>query len=166
MAYGTQQPMQQPREQLSLAVRPPPALVLAESQLTGKQVVTRLSGRILGVVDGLVTDPETCKVVAISLNKSNNALPGEEPQQISLMSLTQISDVLLVHDERAILREQLTMGMPYIQLIGKAVKTADNKLVGKVSIFPEAEHSAYSDMQTTALLCPYIAPALQHLSHS
>lgn len=133
--------MQQPREQVSLAVRPQPAFVLAESQLTGKQVVTRTSGRILGVVDGLVTDPETCKVVAVSLNKSSSALPGEEPQQINLMSLTQISDVLLVHDEGALLREQLTMGMPYIQLVGKAVKTADDKLVGKVSTFAEAEHS-------------------------
>lgn len=131
MAYGVQQVVQQPREQTSLALRQP-AFVISRSQLAGKQVITRTDGRILGVVDGLVADPDTCKIVAVSLIKSN-ALPGEERLQIGLLSLKQISDVLLVHDERAILREQLTIGLPYIQLVGKAVNTAGGKLVGKVS---------------------------------
>lgn len=132
-AYGGQQATQRPREQTSLALRQP-AIVISRSQLAGKQVVTRTDGRILGVVDGLVADPDTYKVVAVSLSRNSAALPGEEPQQIGLMSLKQISDVLLVHDERAILREQLTMGLPYIQLVGKAVKTADGKLVGKARL--------------------------------
>ena len=142
MAYNPQQPAQQAREQVSLVVRQP-SFVIARSQLAGKQVVTRTDGRILGVVDGLVADPETCKVVAVSLSRTSSALPGEEQQQIGLMSLKQISDVLLVHDERALLREQLTMGLPYIQLVGKPVKTADGKLVGKVSNVLTVEHSGH-----------------------
>lgn len=116
-----------------MTVRSQP-FVLSRSQLANKQVVSRTTGVILGVVDDLIANIGTCKVEAISLSKAKDALPGEEQQQIGLMSLKQISDVLLVHDERALLRQQLTVGMGYIQLIGKAVKTADGKLVGKVTI--------------------------------
>ena len=132
-AYAAQQPTQQIREQLALTVRPQP-FVLSRSQLANKQVVSRTTGVILGVVDDLIANVNTCKVEAISLSKTKDALPGEEQQQIGLMSLKQISDVLLVHDERALLRQQLTVGMGCIQLIGKAVKTADGKFVGKLSI--------------------------------
>ena len=59
-------------------------------------------------------------------------LAGDVPKQVSLMSLKQISDVLLVHDQRALLTQPLTVGLGYIKLVGTAVKTADGKVIGKV----------------------------------
>jgi len=107
---------------------------LLRSQLANKQVVTRTDGRILGVVDYLIADPNTCMVVALSLKEppSSDALPGDAPKQIGLMNLKQISDVLLVHDDRVLLQQQLTVGLGYVKMVGTVVKTADGKVVGKV----------------------------------
>ena len=107
---------------------------LPRSQLANKQVVTRTDGRILGVVDHLIADPNTCKVVALSLKEppSGDAFPGDAPRQIGLMSLKQISDVLLVHDDRVLLQQQLTVGLGYVKMVGTVVKTADGRVVGKV----------------------------------
>ena len=59
-------------------------------------------------------------------------LAGDVPKQVSLMSLKQISDVLLVHDQRALLAQPLTIGLGYVKIIGTAVKAADGKVIGKV----------------------------------
>ncbi|KAL0021973.1 hypothetical protein WJX77_001457 [Trebouxia sp. C0004] len=76
-------------------------------------------------------------VVALSLQEppSSDALPGDVPRQIGLMSLKQISDVLLVHDDRVLLQQQLTVGLGYVKMVGTVVKTADGKVVGKVRDF-------------------------------
>lgn len=110
---------------------------LLRSQLASKQVVTRTDGRILGVVDYLIADPNTCMVIALSLKEPpmSDALPGDAPRQIGLMSLKQISDVLLVHDDRVLLQQQLTVGLGYVKMVGTVVKTADGKVVGKVRDF-------------------------------
>ncbi|DBA80232.1 TPA: hypothetical protein ACH3X2_007467 [Trebouxia sp. C0005] len=76
-------------------------------------------------------------VVALSLKEppSSDALPGDAPRQIGLMSLKQISDVLLVHDDRVLLQQQLTVGLGYVKMVGTVVKTADGKVIGKVRDF-------------------------------
>ncbi len=115
---------------------------LLRSQLANKQVVTRTDGRILGVVDYLIADPNTCMVVALSLKEppSSDALPGDALRQIGLMSLKQISDVLLVHDDRVLLQQQLTVGVGYVKMVGTVVKTADGKTVGKVVLAYHQHH--------------------------
>ncbi len=115
---------------------------LLRSQLANKQVVTRTDGRILGVVDYLIADANTCMVVALSLKEppSSDALPGDAPRQIGLMSLKQISDVLLVHDDRVLLQQQLTVGLGYVKMVGTLVKTADGKVVGKVMLACHQHH--------------------------
>lgn len=109
-----------------------PVFFLSTSQLANRQVVTRTEGRILGVVDHLIAEPNTCKVVALNLKASSDILPGEPAKQLGLMSLKQVSDVLLVHDDRAILQQQLTVGAGYVKVVGTVVKTADGKTIGKV----------------------------------
>lgn len=111
-----------------------PAIVLSRSQLANKQVVTRTDGQILGVVDHLLTNSSTFRVDALTCKPSPDMLAGDEPKQIGLMSLKQISDVLLVHDSRALLKpaEIRTLGLGYVRLVGTAVKTAEGKVVGKV----------------------------------
>lgn len=109
-----------------------PQFLLFRSQLANKQVVTRTDGQILGVVDHLLADPSTFKVVALSCKPSPDMLAGDVPKQLGLMSLKQISDVLLVHDSRALLNQPLTLGLGYVKLVGTVVKTAEGKVVGKV----------------------------------
>ncbi len=81
-------------------------------------------------------------VVALSLKEppSSDALPGDAPRQIGLMSLKQISDVLLVHDDRVLLQQQLTVGLGYVKMVGTVVKTADGKTVGKVMLASHQHH--------------------------
>lgn len=123
---------------------------LLRSQLANKQVVTRTDGRILGVVDCLIADPNTCMVVALSLKEppSSDALPGDAPRQIGLMSLKQISDVLLVHDDRVLLQQQLTVGLGYVKMVGTVVKTADGKVIGKVMLASQQHHPKPTLQQT------------------
>ena len=56
------------------------------------------------------------------------------------MSLKQISDVLLVHDDRVLLQQQLTVGLGYVKMVGTLVKTADGKVVGKVMLACHQHH--------------------------
>ena len=124
---------QSPTPQLAVtSTQRQPDFFLSTSQLANRQVVTRTEGRIIGVVDHLIADPNTCKVVALGLKASSDILPGEPAKQIGLMSLKQVSDVLLVHDDRAILQQQLTFGAGYVKVVGTVVKTADGKTIGKV----------------------------------
>lgn len=109
-----------------------PQFLLFRSQLANKQVVTRTDGQILGIVEQLLADPSTFRVVALSCKPSPDMLAGDVPKQLGLMSLKQISDVLLVHDSRALLKQPLTVGLGYVQLVGTVVKTAEGKVVGKV----------------------------------
>ena len=129
-----------------------PAIVLSRNQLANKQVVTRTDGQILGVVDHLLANASTFRVDALSCKPSSDLLAGDEPKQIGLMSLKQISDVLLVHDSRALLQpaEIRTIGLGYIKLVGTVVKTAEGKVIGKV--LPLFTISSYK-MQLQARNC-------------
>lgn len=111
-----------------------PAIVLSRNQLANKQVVTRTDGQILGVVDHLLANSSTFMVDALSCKPSPDMLAGDEPKQIGLVSLKQISDVLLVHDSRAVLQpaESCTINLGYVKLVGTVVKTAEGKVIGKV----------------------------------
>ena len=117
-----------------LVRQPKQPIVLSRNQLANKQVVTRTDGQILGIVDHLLADPYTFKVDALSCKPSPDLLAGDVPRQIGLMSLKQISDVLLVHDSRALLNpaEVRTVGMGYVKLVGTVVKTYEGKVIGKV----------------------------------
>lgn len=132
-AAAARQDVQSPTPQSARTLtRTKPEFVLPGSQLANKQVVTRTMGRILGVVDYLLADPNTCRVVALTFKDADDILPGDPPKQIGLMSLKQISDVLLVHDDRALLQQQLTVGLGYVKIVGTVVKSGDGKVLGKV----------------------------------
>ena len=135
-ASAVQQSRPAPSTQL-VRVSPPrqDAFVLPRSQLANKQIITPTNGQILGVVDHLLADPQSFKVVALSCKGSKDLLPGDPPKQIGLLSLKQISDVLLVHNERALLEEALEPRFGYNRVVGLAVKTSDGRLFGKASYY-------------------------------
>ncbi len=96
------------------------------SDLLGTLVVTRTTGKKLGVVSQLWVDIDQQKVVALSLRP--NLLYGT-PQPMLLSSIRQIGDVILVEDEDVI--EDIDTES-YSSLINCEVITETGDLLGKV----------------------------------
>jgi sporulation protein YlmC with PRC-barrel domain len=99
------------------------------SDLLGTLVVTRTTGKKLGVVSQLWVDIDQQKVVALSLRP--NLLYGT-PQPMLLSSIRQIGDVILVDDEEVI--EDIDTES-YSTLINCEVITETGELLGKVRGF-------------------------------
>jgi sporulation protein YlmC with PRC-barrel domain len=91
-------------ESLVLSVSPPPAggssvpsdRLWLRSELMGTQVITRDTGRRLGVVGEVVVDIDRREVVALGLrdNPLTRFLPGL-PRWMPLESIRQVGDVIL-----------------------------------------------------------------------
>ncbi len=92
----------------------------------GTQVITRDTGRKLGVVSQLWVDVDRQEVVALSLRQ--NLFYGT-PQPMMLDSIRQIGDVILVDDENVI--EDVDVER-YTSLINCEVITETGELLGKV----------------------------------
>lgn len=99
------------------------------SDLLGTMVVTRNTGKKLGVISQLWVDIDQQKVVALSLRP--NLLYGT-PQPMLLSSIRQIGDVILVDDEDVI--EDIDTES-YNSLINCEVITETGELLGKVRGF-------------------------------
>lgn len=96
------------------------------SDLIGTMVVTRNTGKKLGVVSQLWVDIDQQKVIALSLRP--NLLYGT-PQPMLLDSICQIGDVILVEDEDVI--EEMDVES-FSSLINCEVITETGELLGKV----------------------------------
>lgn len=99
------------------------------SDLLGTQVITRTTGKRLGVVSQLWVDVDHKEVVALSIRP--NLFYGT-PQPMMLSSIRQIGDVILVDDEDVI--EDIDLEI-YSNLIGCEVITETGELLGKVRGF-------------------------------
>ncbi|HEY9655445.1 MAG TPA: PRC-barrel domain-containing protein [Crinalium sp.] len=99
------------------------------SDLLGTQVITRDTGKKLGVVSQLWVDIDQQEVVALSLRP--NILYGT-PQPMLLSSIRQIGDVILVDNDDVI--EDIDVES-YSSLINCEVVTETGELLGKVRGF-------------------------------
>ncbi len=99
------------------------------SDLLGTLVVTRDTGKKLGVISQLWVDVDQRKVVALSLRP--NLLYGT-PQPMLLSSIRQIGDVILVENEDVV--EDIDVEI-YNTLINCEVVTETGELLGKVRGF-------------------------------
>ena len=99
------------------------------SDILGTQVITRSTGKRLGVVSQLWVDIDSQEVVALSLRP--NLFYGT-PQPMMLESIRQIGDVILVDDEDVIEDVDLE---GYSNLVGYEVITETGELLGKVRGF-------------------------------
>ena len=94
-----------------------------------KQVITRTSGLQLGIISHFLIDPRTAMVVYLSLRAKG--LGGQDVGMVPLSALTQIGDVVLVHDESAVMDDVLrSRGL--VRLIGHSVQSYDGTPLGKV----------------------------------
>lgn len=104
------------------------------SDLLGTQIITRDTGKRLGVVSQIWVDVDRREVVALGIRE--NVLSGvlSGMQQMMLLSdVRQIGDVILVEDD-SVVEDDLNVE-PYSILIGSEVITETGELLGKVRGF-------------------------------
>lgn len=104
------------------------------SDLLGTQIITRDTGKRLGVVSQIWVDVDRREVVALGIRE--NVLSGvlSGMQQMMLLSdVRQIGDVILVEDD-SVVEDDLNVE-PYSVLIGSEVITETGELLGKVRGF-------------------------------
>jgi sporulation protein YlmC with PRC-barrel domain len=99
------------------------------ADLLGTQVITRTTGKRLGVVSQLWVDIDDQRVIALSLRP--NLFYGT-PQPMMLESIRQVGDVILVEDENVI--EDIDTDR-YSNLMNCEVITETGDLLGKVRGF-------------------------------
>lgn len=93
-------------------------------------MITRTSGLQLGVISHFLVDPRTVSVVFLHLRAKR--LGGQEVGVVELSALTQIADVVLVHDESALEDELRSRGL--VKLVGYSVQAYDGTPLGKVCL--------------------------------
>lgn len=104
------------------------------SDIIGTQVITRDSGKRLGVVSQLWVDVDRREVVALGLRENIFSGVVSNIQQMMLLdSISQIGDVILVEDDAAV-EDEMNVE-PYSVLIGSEVITETGELLGKVRGF-------------------------------
>ncbi|HEY9809347.1 MAG TPA: PRC-barrel domain-containing protein [Halomicronema sp.] len=101
------------------------------SDLLNTQVITRDTGKRLGVVKELLVDIDRREVVALGLRDNLLSIAGM-PRFMLLTSIIQIGDVILVEDEDVI--EDIDVDA-YSALIGSEVITETGEMLGKVRGF-------------------------------
>jgi sporulation protein YlmC with PRC-barrel domain len=103
------------------------------SDFLGTQVITRSTGKRLGVVSQIWVDVDRGEVVALGLR--DTVLPGVmsgTEQTMMLSSIRQIGDVILVDDDTALEDSSLA---PYSKMINSEVITESGDLLGRVRDF-------------------------------
>mmetsp|Transcript_5540 Transcript_5540/g.9626 ORF Transcript_5540/g.9626 Transcript_5540/m.9626 type:complete len:599 (-) Transcript_5540:1232-3028(-) len=146
-----QQPMPQqtattgpaPMDPQALARRPmglqPPSqpqqpVAIEMTQVVGKQVITRTTGRNLGVISGMWVDPVRYELVSLDLD-DKKGVGSTRVCNFPLSRLTQIGDVVLVHDEAVLYDQPLDGRYGYYILTGMEVRTRSGEFLGKVRDF-------------------------------
>lgn len=102
------------------------------SEILGTQVITRDTGKRLGVVSQLWVDIDRRQVVAIGVRESILAMTAL-PRYMRLSEISQIGDVILVEDDRVLEDELDVEG--YSNLIQSEVITETGDLLGRVRGF-------------------------------
>ncbi len=101
------------------------------TQVVGKQVITRTTGRDLGTVACLWVDPRSGEVVSLDLD-DKKGVGSTRIANIGLNRLTQIGDVVLVHDEQVLYEQPLDGRYGFVLLSGMEVRTRNGEFLGKV----------------------------------
>lgn len=97
-------------------------------------MITRTSGKSLGVVSELFADPETLTIVSANLRAKGISLAATAAGNLLLETFCQIGDVVLVHDESALDFVSQDDSLGFINPIGYPVYTSDGVSIGKVHL--------------------------------
>ncbi|HEY9642136.1 MAG TPA: PRC-barrel domain-containing protein [Coleofasciculaceae cyanobacterium] len=114
------------------------------ADLMGTQLITRNTGKRLGVVSQLWVDVDRREVVVIGARQSMlSGVLSQEQQTLLLKSVRQIGDVVLVDDD-SVLDEDINLDS-YSSLINSEVITETGELLGKVRGFKFETNSGRVD---------------------
>jgi sporulation protein YlmC with PRC-barrel domain len=127
------------------------------SDFLNTQVITRNSGKRLGVVKEILVDIDRREVVALGLRDNMLSVSGI-PKYLYLSSVRQSSDVILVEDEDAIEDVEVEL---YNKLVTCEVITETGDLLGKVRDFQfNVDDGRVSSIIIAALGIPQIPEQL------
>ncbi|MGG6298270.1 PRC-barrel domain-containing protein [Leptolyngbya sp. AN02str] len=126
------------------------------SDLLGTQVITRNTGKRLGVISQIWVDVDRREVVAFGLRESIlSGVLSSDQKTMLLDSVRQIGDVILVDDDSAI--EDDVNVEAFSSLIGCEVITETGELLGKVRGFKfDAENGELTSIVIASLGLPFI----------
>ena len=129
------------------------------SDLLGTQVITRSTGKRLGVVSQIWVDVDRREVVALGLRENLLAgLVGSTPQYMFLSSICQIGDVILVESDDVL--EDINVDS-YSKLIQSEVITETGEPLGRVRGFQfNVEDGKVSSLMIASLGLPQIPDQL------
>lgn len=129
--------------------------LLQRSDLIGTQVITRDTGKKLGVINQLWVDIDQREVAVLGLRST--LFTGEQ-RYMFLNNIRQIGDVILVEDEEAI--EDVDV-LNYSSLIDNEVITETGELLGKVRGFKfDVDNGRVSDLVIASFGLPWIPAQL------
>lgn len=123
-----------PQTALQRPAAPQQGVYIEMSQVVGKQVITRTSGRNLGVISAMWVDPVRFEVVSLDLD-DKKGVGSTRICNFPLARLTQIGDVVLVHDEEVLYDQPLDGRYGYYLLTGMEVRTRSGEFLGKVRLY-------------------------------
>ena len=141
-------------------------LLLPRSLIINKEIITRTSGKRLGYIDDVYVDPVSLEVTSLYLRKNVSSLTslassGAPRDHVSLSSLRQIGDVVLVHDESSLLDPPADESLGYVRMVGSEVCTEDGVTLGKVRDFLfNPDNGQISSIRYDALGLPSIPQEL------
>eukprot|EP00798_Chlamydomonas_sp_ICE-L_P007728 gene7729-900_t len=113
----------------------PQSIMIDQSQVLGKQVISCDTGRKLGVAISMWVDPNSAEVVSLDLSTKGTANTNAPTVNIPLSAMNQIGDVILVNDEMAMYQQPLDGRYGYLVLTGVEVKTQSGEFLGKLRDF-------------------------------
>lgn len=171
------QQQQQPGQDTILTRRQPPPSPSQQSQLNSKaeeqdiflprallmdkEVITRTTGRRLGYIQELYVDPGRLEVVSLYLRPSSNPIAAIAEDHVMLSSLRQVGDVVLVHDESALLDPPADETYGFYRVVGCEVETEDGTVLGRVRDYVfNPDTGAISSIKYDALGIPSIPQSL------
>ena len=107
----------------------PPVLLSFYDALKGKDIITTAEGTNLGKADGAIIDSSTMTLEAVTVadNASSSAAPGF---CIPTATLSQVGDVILVSEERAMRRPPAVP--EFVSILGTHVRSARGTYIGRV----------------------------------
>lgn len=131
------------------------AQLLQRADLIGTQVITRDTGRKLGVINQVWVDTDQRQVVALGVR--DTLFTGEQ-RFVHLDSISRIGDVILVENDEAV---ELLNTYNYSTLINNEVVTETGEILGKVRGFKfDPETGEITSLILASLGVPWIPAQL------
>lgn len=132
-----------------------------------KEIITRTSGKRLGYINQMYVDPVNLCVVSLYLRSemlSVGSLAGRSAagaDHVHLYNLVQIGDVVLVHDEQALMSPPADDTCGFYRLIGSVVRTERGVVLGKVRDYLfNPDNGAISALKVDGLGIPSIPQSI------